>query len=99
MTVVMNDIIAAVCKEQEAAEHAHGLHHSDAEKYAVILEELEEAEEALRDARKMLSDMWSCVRTDNHEGARLKADSVAGAAIAAAIECVQLAAVAQKEVM
>lgn len=98
MTVIKNEVRQAVQKEQAEAERVHGLHHSYAEKYAVMLEELEEAEEELQECRRFLAMMWKGVRADRDDWTAGHASRVADAAERAACECVQLAAVAHKVV-
>jgi len=98
VTVVRDEVRDAVRKEQAAAERVHGLHHSHAEKYSVMLEELEEAEEELRSCRRFIEGMWQGVRYNRSDWAVGHACRVAEAAERAACECIQLAAMARKEV-
>ena len=96
MTVIKPDVRAAVAKELAAAEDAHGLYSSTAEKYAVMLEELEELEEEIAEARRYLAYYWRAVRSDREDLAAAHAARLAVAAERAACEAVQLAATAQK---
>ena len=98
MTVVRDEVRDAVHTEQEAAERVHGLHHSHAEKYSVMLEELEEAEEELQHARDCLDGFWRGVRLNRDDWTTWHASRVAEAAERAACECIQLAAMARKAV-
>lgn len=98
MTVVKDEVHQAVLKELEAAERTHGLHHSDAEKYAVMLKELQEAGEELAHARERLAGFWSGVRLNREDWTTQQAVRIAEAAERAACECVQLAAMARKAV-
>lgn len=97
MTVVRKEINAAVDKERAAAEAVHGLHRSREEQFAVMLEELLEAKEALDEAEKDLKLMFSAIRRNNDKQAQEFALRVANSAVELSCEAVQLAAVARKE--
>ena len=96
MTVIKNEVRDAIAKELAAAEQAHGLHHSAAETYAVMLEELEEAEEELQACRAHLARLWHGVRLDRSDMVDGHAARLAYAAELAACGCIQLAAMARK---
>lgn len=98
MTVVKTEIQEAIVKELRAAKAKHGLHHSRAEQYAVMLEELEEAAEELEDAKRFLGMMFKAIRLNNDKHAKEHALRIAAAAERLALEAVQLSAVARKEV-
>lgn len=98
MNVVAEEIRKAVEKELSHAEDTHGLYSSMHEKYAVMLEELQEAEEELKSAREGKERMWKMVRVDNDKVATYQAYGVANAAERLAIEAVQLAATARKQI-
>lgn len=94
MDVIREDIVAAVNKELHEAEKNFGLHNSQHEKYAVMLEEFEEAKEDLTRLDAMLNAAWEMVRHD--ELISDMADAIYHTAINAAVECCQLAAMARK---
>ena len=98
MTVVKDEIRAAIDKELAAAKEVHGLHHSRAEQFAVMLEEFEEAKEELEAAEKNLRIMFGHIRINHDKHAHEFALRVADAAERLACEAVQLAAVAKKEI-
>ncbi|MCB2300375.1 hypothetical protein [Clostridium tagluense] len=64
--------------------------------YAVIKEEIEECEEALKLIETHANNLWSNVRTDNLAGFKLDAKVIKRYAIELALEAIQVAAVAQK---
>lgn len=69
----------------------HSLH----EGYAVIKEEVEEAEEAIKDANFELTAIWGDIKANYHEHwGSIKA--LKGYALSAAAEAIQVAAMAQK---
>lgn len=98
MTVVKDEIRAAIGKELAAAKEAHGPHHSREEQFAVMLEEFEEAKEELEAAEENLCAMFRHIRINHDKHAHEFALRVADAAERLACEAVQLAAVAMKEV-
>lgn len=94
MDVIREDIVEAVQKELHEAEKNFGLFNSQHEKYAVMLEEFDEAEEDLKRLEAMLNSAWDMVRHD--ELISDMADFIYHTAINAAVECCQLAAMARK---
>lgn len=90
-----NKIIHTLIQEELAeANKIHPLFQSPHEAYAVILEELEEAEEELQWIRKQLGQMWSLIRQDC--GAEEILHQIKGHAVFAAQEIIQVGAMAQK---
>lgn len=82
--------------EKQDANRKFPLFHSMHEGYAVLLEEVEEAREALNLAEGSLSMLWAHVR-DNNAGRALEfAGRVREHALDLAVEAVQVAAMAQK---
>lgn len=71
-------------------------YHSLHEGYAVLLEEVEEAESDLKIMREYLGSMWDEVKTNDDESAKADAIIMARYAIELAKEAVQIAAVAKK---
>ena len=99
MNVVHEDVEKLVEKELAAATERFGLHHSNHEKMAVIVEEYEECAEAVEDMRQMMQMAWGRTR-DNMDGYMM--DDAYGriydAAVRTAIEAIQVAAMARKEI-
>lgn len=98
MTVCNKKIDEAINMELEAALEKHGPYNSDAERYGVMLEELEEARDELHDAETLLKLMWQQTKRDNHKLADECAARVGFAAEKLAREACQLAATARKAV-
>ena len=82
--------------EKRDANRKFPLFHSLHEGYAILLEEIEEAREALNFAEGSLSMLWAHIR-DNNAGRALEfAGRVREHALDLAMEAVQVAAMAQK---
>ena len=81
-------------EELEEANQIHPLFQSPHEAYAVILEELEEAEEELECCRRLLEEAWVRCRSDC--GMVDIMYKLKGHAVFAAQEIIQLAAMADK---
>ena len=82
--------------ERQDANRKFPLFHSMHEGYAVLLEEVEEAREALTRTEISLSALWAHIR-DNNAGRALEfAGRVREHALDLAVEAVQVAAMAQK---
>lgn len=91
-------IIKSLAKtELEEANKDHELFHSPHEAYAVIQEELEEAEEDLKCGYNMLEMIWQCVRADeNFESELDRLYNIAGSLAAEAIQVMAMAAKAKE---
>lgn len=94
----MQEIRDAVCviANQHTAKclFTKGIHTSHHQAYAVLLEEVEEMEEALRTARGLLAKAWAEVRDDNVSLATL--DSLHKALYNGVSEGVQCISMAEK---
>lgn len=97
MNVIHEEIRNAVEKEKAHAEDTYGLYASFHEKYGVMFEELQEVEEELRNVRDAFDRMWRMIRVNNEKVANYQAMAVANCAENLAIEAVQLAATARKQ--
>ena len=74
--------------------------HSDRESYAILLEEVEEAEHELIEVRKKLGEFWNHTRDDERDLDKLVIlRNLQTAALLAACECIQVAAMAKKAAM
>jgi hypothetical protein len=98
MNVVSNEVKALVDKELEAAQGAHGLFASYHEKYAVMLEEAEEAEAELKQLMTEMERMWDAIKHDDSENADRFAARIRFTAERLACEAIQVAAMAAKPV-
>lgn len=90
-----NEINDAVCYEYSKIVEKYGAsYNSDHEAYGVLLEEIQEAEEALEKVHKALKKLWDGIRNNS----ALKDDvcCIQGNAIELAQEAVQIAAVCQR---
>lgn len=94
MNAVENQVRELVAVELESANRQFPQFHSPHEGWAVIMEELEESEEALRMMRLDTEIMWRNIR-DNIE-CKVQANSAHEKAIKAACEVIQFAAMTQK---
>lgn len=82
--------------EKQDANRKFPLFHSMHEGYAVLLEEVEEAQESLNLAEGSLSMLWTHIRDNNADRALEFAGRVREHALDLAVEAVQAAAMAQK---
>lgn len=96
MNKVKDKLPALVEEELAAAMTDHPFFSSAHEGYAVLLEEVEEAESDMRAVRNKLSSLWYGVKSDNSRVVSFQASLVKGAAIHLAAEAIQVAAMAQK---
>lgn len=96
MNVIENEIEAAIDKELQAATERFGLHHSNHEKYAVIIEELQECKDSLKNLEYSISDAWDWVKCDNERGVEECIDRAYNEAVNVAIEACQVAAMCKK---
>ena len=95
MDVVRDDIKNLVTKELQAANEKFPQFRSLHEGTAVMLEEIEELREEVRQINGYYETLWDCVRGDEY-GAGDAAESIKFHAIRAAVEAVQVAAMAEK---
>lgn len=98
MNVVREDVEKLVDKELEAATERFGLHHSWHEKYAVIKEEFDEAQDELNEILFDLKVMWKNVKRNDTDYADDISEDMYNAAIRLACEAIQVAAMCKKEI-
>ena len=96
MNVVSDKVEALVQLEYEADCKDHGPLASLHEGYAVLLEEVEELDEACQGTKTFLQKMWRSLRIDNKEIGIKWAESTKIYAMCAACEAIQVAAVCQR---
>ena len=94
MNAVENDIRALVGKELAAANKRFPQFHSQHEGWAVIKEEMEEAEEELAKMKIYLAGAWGNITSDVQANSDI--ESLKQRAINAACEAIQVAAMCQK---
>ena len=96
MIVTRNDVRALVDQEYAAAEAAYPPVHSLHEGYAILLEEFEEAEEALGLAKDRLRRLWTAVRADDLRRAHALTVPIQAYSEQVACEALQSAAVCRR---
>lgn len=94
MEKLKNEIKNLVADEIERALEVHGRHHSRHEAYAVIKEEVEEADDALVSVKQMLAHTWEFIKGDDDPSKAMKRIGEWAEHLAA--EAIQVAAMAQK---
>lgn len=95
MNVVRDDVTELVERELRAANMKYPQFHSPHEGYAVMLEEYEEAKnELIGNVEILLDSLWNEIRMDT--GDYRDVDAIMKAAINAACEVIQTAAMARK---
>lgn len=96
MTELVGRIKALAALELRGANVLHSQFASAHEGYAVLMEEMEEATEALEELKAMQKILWRHIRGDNAMMAKSFAGRAREAAAELAAEAVQCAAMAQK---
>lgn len=96
MNAVENQVLKLVQIELAAANERFPQFHSAHEGYAVILEEMDELKDAVDVADDHLSFAWRYVKGDVTEGVKNHVKYVEEAAMEAACEAIQVAAMCKK---
>lgn len=94
MNAIESQVRELVATELAAANRKHPTFHSQHEGYAVILEEMQETEEAIRLAKIDLEIAWRNIRDDI--GAEVEISGLKDRAIQVACEAIQVAAMCEK---
>ena len=94
----LKEDVKVLMKEEyrRAAEEFGERNNSPHESYAVLKEEVEEAKEELRDIKEYFTWYWHCVKKNNAEQQEEVLKRIEEAALNAACECIQVAAMAYK---
>lgn len=97
MEKLLEDMRKAMHEELDRATAKHGeKHHSPAEAYAVMLEEVEEAQDQIDSLCCDVGNFWEEVK--NNWNTLECADSIREHALSAAADLIQVAAMAQKAI-
>lgn len=96
MDAVKEDVELLVQKELESANKRFPMFHSDHEGYAVLKEEVEEAETDLIRTKDQVASLWRFTKKNLSKPKESAAESIKEFAIELAIEAIQVAAMAQK---
>lgn len=90
------DVEKLIKKELEAATERFGLHHSWHEKYAVMMEKLQELREEVNLTDKEIDSVWFGIRNNLPDYAEDRIHHVYERAVKAACKAIQVAAMAKK---
>lgn len=96
MNHVKDQLPALVDAELAAAIHEHGRFHSAHEGYAVMLEEVQEAEDEMVMIKVAMKSIWIAVRNDFSVVGNEYVREVEAHAVHLAAEAIQVAAMARK---
>lgn len=96
MNAVKQDVEKLVQKELESANQRFPLFRSDHEGMAVIVEEIEEAQEDMNKVQNNFGDLWKSVKRNLNSEPEYHAESVYICAVSLACEAIQVATMAQK---
>lgn len=96
MNAVKEDVELLVQKELESANKKFPMFHSDHEGYAVLKEEVEEAETDLIRIKDQIASIWRFTKKNLNKPKESAAESIKESAIELAVEAIQVAAMAQK---
>lgn len=97
MKKLTTEVTDLIDREYGRAAEQHGAkHHSPHEAYAVIKEELEEAQEEIEIVDDKLGEFWEAAKRDFLYGCNLNAGIIYKRAMNGACEMIQVAAMAKK---
>lgn len=94
---IVNGVSALVTNEKERAGKEYGkFFHTAHEGYAIMKEEVEEANHDMSGCERLINDLWECVKKNNNGTAVMAAREIYRRASFLAMESVQVAAMAEK---
>lgn len=96
MRNVYTEIESLKTEEYEFANQMYPMFSTPHEGYAVLLEEFEEAEEALKRAREDLDHIWDEIKADNTDHAKTATIYMESHVTHLIAECIQVGAMCQK---
>lgn len=96
MTGIKPELQSLMERELFSANAVHPAFHSLHEGYAVLLEEVCEAEEALATIQVYMERLWAAVRSDNPSVSAEFAGRIREEAVSLAAEAIQVAAMGKK---
>ena len=94
MIELIKDVSGLVPQELERASRNWPLFASDHEGMSILLEEIEETEDELKQVKKLYSKLWGFVKEDGQ--LLTLPDEIKAAALQLAAEAIQVAAMAEK---
>ena len=94
MIELIKDVSGLVPQELERANRNWPLFASDHEGMSVLLEEIEETENELKQVKKLYGKLWEIVKEDG--GLLTLPDEIKAAAVQLAAEAIQVSAMAEK---
>ena len=100
MDELIKEVVRLVAEEHKRAAVEHGAAaHSPPEGYALIKEEVEEAQAEMESIAQRLDHLWTCVKNDeNHYGPHYLM-YIKKAAVLGACELIQVAAMSEKALL
>lgn len=96
MNAVQKDVEQLVSKELISANRRFPLFRSSHEGYAIVKEEVEEAQSEMRDVETLLNVLWQNCKKNNPRYAIANVEHLKAAAIRLACEAIQIAAMCEK---
>lgn len=97
MKKLTTEVTDLIDREYGRAAEQHGVkHYSPHEAYAVIKEEIEEAQDELEVVEDKLDEFWKAAKRDFLYGCNLNAEIIYKRAMSGACELIQVAAMAKK---
>lgn len=94
---IVNGVSELVTNEKERAGKEYGnFFHTAHEGYAIMKEEVEEANHDMSGCERLINDLWECVKKNDNGTAVMTAREIYRRACFLAMEAIQVAAMAKK---
>lgn len=94
---IVNGVSSLVTSEKERSKKEYeAFFHSAHEGYAIMKEEVEEAQHDIAGCERLIKDLWECVKKNNKGTAVMAAREIYRRASFLATESIQVAAMAEK---